>query len=363
MRGRNLKGGVKMVKDSKISRPIALRGDGIPDEVFAKYIAIRDKQYKMTSTMPELTTEVKRVFYRAHKDISRTVLDRIWTFMYPMLSRNEALAQFILDYGGAESDYFFPWLMSVATSPSEALELSYNAGRNLNGEWVANIPETDKINYFVLNLPTLAFNRERQQKVAELVRNNQDEFRLSGSKVVDLGAGRMAWARHPEYTGFGFRPRIQKIFACDKDPNIQPEELFRPKTLTQVGVSYKQGDIMMELQSADCANASLVILQGVASYYPISVFRETIVKPVYHNLRKGGSFFFDLQLNHISYEWSVKVFNWPEMELPEKASDAIDVVQAMRTTLWNEGMRFEATYMLDNYHASPLSVMVLFKKI
>ena len=336
---------------------------GMPDDLFAKYIAIRDKQYKMMSTMPELTSEVKRVFYGSHKNVAKTNLDKIWAFIYPMLSRNEALTQFILDHGGAESDFFFPWVMSVATSPSEALELSYNAGRNLNGEWVTDIPETDKINYFVLNLPTLAFNRERQMKVADLVRANQDEFRIDGSKVVDLGAGRMAWARHSEYTGFTFRPRVQKIIACDRDPNIQPEDLFAPKSLEQVGVTYKHSDIMMELQDADCAEASLMVLQGVASYYPIGVFREAIVKPVYHNLRKGGSFFFDLQLNHISYEWSVKVFGWPEMELPERASDASDVIQIMRTALWNEGMKFEATYMLDNYNASPLSVMVLFKKI
>ena len=351
-----------MVK-AKNSKHIVFNGTGMSDELFQKYIAIRDKQYKLMSTMPELTTEVKRVFYESHKDVTKANLDKIWAFMYPMLSRNEALTQFVLDYGGAESDFFFPWVMSVATSPSEALELSYNAGKNLNGEWVDSIPETDKINYFVLNLPTLAFNRERQSKVAELVRANQDEFRIDGSKVVDLGAGQMAWARHSEYTGFSFKPTAQKIIACDRDPNIQPENLFAPRTLEQVGVVYKQSDIMMELQDADCTDASLMVLQGVASYYPIGVFKEAIVKSVYRNLRKGGGFFFDLQLNHISYEWSVKVFGWPEMELPEKASDAIDVVQAMRTALWNEGMKFEATYMLDNYHASPLSVMVLFKKI
>ena len=339
------------------------RCERMPDELFAKYIAIRDKQYKMMSTMPELTTEVKRVFFESHRDVPKPNLDKIWAFMYPMLSRNEALTQFILDYGGAESDFFFPWVMSVATSPSEALELSYNAGRDLNGRWVTNIPEQDKINYFVLNLPTLAFNRERQLKVAELARANQSEFRTDGSKIVDLGAGRMAWARHSEYTGFSFDPTVQEIVACDRDPNIQPDSLFAPKTLAQVGVTYKHGDIMMELQDTSCTDASLVILQGVASYYPIGVFKEAIVKPVYRNLRKGGSFFFDLQLNHISYEWSVKVFGWPEMELPEKASDAIDVVQAMRTALWDEGMKFEATYMLDNYSSSPLSVMVLFKKI
>lgn len=348
-----------MLMNKEIVNPVTT-GAGIPDEMFNKYIAIRDKQYKLVPTMPELTTEVKRVFYESHQGAAKENLDKIWAFMYPMISHNEALAQFILDYGGAESDYFFPWVMSVATSPSEALELSYNAGRNLDGEWVTNIPKTDKISYFVYNLPTLAFNRERQYRVADLVTSDKAVFGYTGSKVVDLGAGRMAWARHH---GFKFKPRIQKIIACDKDPTIRPEELFAPKKLEDIGLVYKRNDIMIELRDDDCVDASFIVLQGVASYYPTGVFKEAIVKPVYANLRKGGSFFFDLQLNHISYAWSVKVFGWPEMGLPETAADAIEVVEVLRKALWDEGMKFRAEYMLDTYNASPLSVMVLFTKI
>ena len=348
-----------MLMNKEIFNPIAIRG-GIPDEVFAKYITIRDRQYKLVPTMPSLTSEIKQIFYGSHEYVDRENLDKMWTFMYPMVSHNEALAQFILDNGGAESDYFFPWVMSVATSPSEALELSYNAGRDLNGEWIASIPPTDEIGYFVFNLPTLAFNRERQFRVADFVTSDRAIFGDTGAKVIDLGAGRMAWARHH---GFIFKPELQKIIACDRDPTIQPDELFLPKSLGQIGLTYKRSDIMMELQDTDCTNASFIILQGVASYYPIGVFMESIVKPVYANLRKGGSFFFDLQLNHISYEWSVKVFGWPEMCLPNSASAAIDTVEEMRHELWKDGMKFRPEYMLDTYNSSPLSVMVLFTKI
>ena len=349
-----------MLINRELFNPIVL-GDGIPDEMFAKYIAIRDKQYKLVPTTPELTTEVRRLFYESHaKNTAEEALNKVWTFIYPIVSHNEALAQFVLDNGGAQSEFFFPWVMAVATSPSEALELSYNAGRNLSGEWVSNIPEEDNVNYFVHNLPTLAFNRERQFKVADLVTTDREIAGGRRSKVIDLGAGRMAWARHH---GFKFKPRLQTIIACDKDPSIRPDELFNGRRLEEIGLVYKHCDMMTELQNGDCAGASLVILQGVASYYPIGVFREAIVKPIYNNLRIGGSFFFDLQLNHISYEWSVKVFGWPEMELPESASAAIDVVEMLRKTLWDEGMKFQAEYMLDTYNASPLSVMVLLTKI
>jgi hypothetical protein len=93
------------------------------------------------------------------------------------------------------------------------------------------------------------------------------------------------------------------------------------------------------------------------------VFTKTILEPVYLLLRDGGSFFFDLQLDHISYEWSVKVFGWPEMKLPGSASEAIDIVEDLRKRLWSDGKRFKAEYALDTYHASPLSVMVTLTKI
>ena len=93
------------------------------------------------------------------------------------------------------------------------------------------------------------------------------------------------------------------------------------------------------------------------------MFKKAIVEPVYNCLREGGSFFFDLQLDHVSYEWSEKVFGWPQMNLPESASVAIDEAENLRKSLWDDGMKFRAEYMLDTYNASPLSVMILFTKI
>ncbi|MBR2839938.1 class I SAM-dependent methyltransferase [Candidatus Saccharibacteria bacterium] len=337
------------------------KGNGIPDQMFQKYIKIWEEQNRLLLTDPALTAEVQQRFYESHPKVDRAHLDKIWNFMSPMIQKNEALAQFVLDNGGAESSYFFPWVMSVASSPSEALELSYNAGRNLMGEWVSNIPEDDNINFFVQNLPTLAYNRERQLRVANLVTSDRNTT-ISNEKsvVVDLGAGRMAWARHH---GFQSNPMRQRVFACDKDPSIQPYELFPCNAFWNSSLTYEHKDIMEELKNPSCADASLVILQGVASYYPMSLFTEAIVKPVYTLLRSGGSFFFDLQLDHISYEWSVKVFGWPEMKLPKTASDAINAVEVMRKILWHKGQEFSADYALDTYNASPLSVMVLLTKI
>ena len=336
-------------------------GDGIPDEFFKKYIRISDEQNRLLLTDPVLLAEVQKRFYESHPNVQRSAMDQIWTFMSPVMQKNEALAQFVLDNGGAESSYFFPWVISVAKSPSEALELSYNSGRNLSGKWVSEIPKDDNIWYFVQNLPTLAYNRERQLRVAELVTIDRSKWTASEkSIVVDLGAGRMAWARHH---GFRPYPRAQLVYACDRDASVVPEELFPNNEFGKTGLRYEQEDIMVELQNPSCSESSLVILQGVASYYPMPVFTEMIMKPVYALLRTGGSFFFDLQLNHISYEWSVKVFGWPAMKLPESASAAIDVVEGLRKKLWLSGMKFRAEYALDTYNTSPLSVMVTLTKI
>lgn len=336
-------------------------GDAIPDSFFAKYIKIADEQNRLLLTDPVLVAEVQKRFYESHPTVQRFTLDQVWSRILPSLQKKEALTHFVLDNGGAESSYFFPWMISVAKSPSEALELSYNAGRNLNGDWVDNIPSDDNINFFVHNLPTLAYNRERQMKVAQLVTADREKWGQNGKSVVtDLGAGRMAWARHH---GFVPEPRRQTIEACDRDVTIKPELLFPNNEFGKCGLHYRREDILVELQKSSCIRSSLVILQGVASYYPMAVFSKAIVEPVHLLLRDGGSFFFDLQLDHISYEWSVKVFGWPEMKLPKSASEAIDIVEALRKRLWLEGRKFKAEYALDTYNSSPLSVMVTLTKI
>lgn len=345
---------------SNLFNPIE-NGEGITDAFFKKYIKIRDDQNRLLMTDPLLLEKIRKRFYQSHSKVPKEHLDRIWEFMFPLMQKNEALAKFVVENGGAESAFFFPWVMSVATSPSEALELSYNAGRNLQGEWITDIPKNDNIAFFVRNLPTLSYNRERQLKVAELAAEDQGRWRTGKkSVVVDLGAGRMAWAR---YHGFQPKPDSQQIYACDRDATIVPKELFPNSEFGKSGLKYERKDIMTELMNPRCTDSSLVILQGVASYYPMAVFANTIVKPVYTILRAGGKFFFDLQLNHISYEWSVKVFDWPEMKLPASASEAIDSVEFLRQNLWRDDQRFKAEYALDTYNASPLSVMVTMTKL
>lgn len=349
-----------MLKHKSLFSPV-MKDESIPDSFFKKYINIHNKHPRSAAAPKELIDEVKTRFYDSHTNNNKTRLDAIWAFASKALSNNEALVKFVLDNGGAESDFFFPWMITVASSPSEALELSYNAGRNIDGDWITKIPEEDNISFFVKNLPTLAYNRERQIRVADLVMTDRDMMAVDEtSKVMDLGAGRMAWARHH---GFIFNPKIQQFYACDIDTTIQPKDLFPKTKLKDIELVYERKDVMEELKNPSVKDPSLVILQGVASYYPMNVFTETVVKPVYSLLRTGGGFFFDLQLNHISYEWSVKVFGWPEMKLPNKASDAIDMIEAMRKKLWKDGMRFSAEYALDTYNESALSVMVFLTKL
>lgn len=348
-----------LLHNRELFQPIK-KTEEIQDEMFQKYIDIRDKQYNLMPTTFEIIEEVRKKFFNSHPDVPKERLMQMWEFMRNPIQMNEALARFVLDFGGAESDFFFPWLIAVAHSPSEALELSYNAGRNLTGEWFDNIPADDKIEYFVKNLPTLAYNRERQLTVADLVMTDREITSVGEKSVVlDLGAGRMAWARHH---GFKFKSRLQSVWACDLDKNIHPERLFN-SSLAELGITYEQANILTELTELADASVSLAILQGVASYYPMDVFRERIMRPLYHGLRDGGHFFFDLQLNHISYEWSVKVFSWPEMKLPASAAEAIDKVEQLRKQLWSNGMKFQAEYILDTYNATPLSVMIVFTKI
>ena len=328
---------------------------------FTKYIEIRDKQLKDKAEVDyDLIESLRGVFYDSHRDVNGEQLGKAWTIIYGMLKNNAALAQFSWDYGGAESNFFFPWLMSVATSPSAALEMAYGAGFDIEDNWVNAVPEDDNIDFFVRNVPTFVYNRERQLFVADLVTTFQDKGTPEKpTKVVDLGAGRLAWAR---WHGFKFDAAKQRIIAYDKDNSIAPAILFE-HSLSRLGLDYRFGDLRQAFTSGDCKESDLMMLGGVASYLPTETFVSGILMPVYGFLKPGGVFFFDLQLQCPQYEWTVKLFNWPEMKLTDSPEVAIGQVEAIRRDLWRHGLKFGADYKVDTYNEMSSAVMITFTKI
>ena len=331
-------------------------------EVFNYYIDICNRQKKGEQTDAGMMEEIRHIFYSSHPKTLKANLDIVWGRVSPKIESNVGLAQFILDFGGAESDYFFPWLITVWTSPSAALEMAYGAGYDLTSEWHERIPEDDRISYFVHNVPTFVYNRERQCKVADLAMVTLNKYDFGEkSKVIDLGAGRMAWARYHGFTFGG--PYRQKIYAFDKDATIEPEALFPFHDLEKIGLEYRHSDFLKEMHNPNLKKADLVILGGVASYFPLDIFVEMVVKPVYGMLKRGGCFFFDLQLDCPQYVWSVKLFDWPEIKLMKSPSEAIDTVEAIRRALWDEGMKMGADYALDTYNEVASSVMVMLTKV
>lgn len=327
----------------------------IEDAEFQKYLDIRKEQ--MGPTNPRLVERVKEIFYESHAgELSEAELMSVWDSVSWALKKNAALAEFALDYGGARSSHFFPWLISVKKSPSEALEMAYGYARNLKGEfeYAGNDPWYMDA---VRNLPTLAFHRERQLTVANLVTVARGAFAKSEAFVVtDLGAGRLDWARM-----HGFRLGEIFIRAFDKDPSIVPDELF-PNGAEANGVFYRQVDISEALlrKLAFCSN--VIIMQGVASYYSTEMLTKTLAG-VHGMLEPGGAFFFDLQLDTVYYRWSVSTFGWPEMKLAASAEEAIANVERIRRYLWSQGQRYQAEYTLDTYNASPAAVMVTMTKL
>ena len=334
------------IKQTRIMEPVE----------FAKYIALREN-----STFTDLKTlkNIKEKFYASHQEIPKQELDKMWGFIKPMVKNNSALAQFIIDYGGAESNYFFPWLKSVATSPSEALEMAYGAGYGVDGKWCNQVPEEDNISDFIHNVPTFVFQRERQLQMADLVTWAKEKGTSNApTKVVDLGAGRMAWSR---YHGFKFNSDVLKIIAVDKDTTVEPDKLFEnPEALN---IKYERFDILPWLTTTTEVDVDLIMLGGVASYFPLPAFTEAIIKPVYKILKTGGVFFFDLQLDCPQYVWTIKLFDWPELQLEKSAGEAIAKVENIRRQLWESGIRFSAEYAVDTPNARPSAIMITFQKL
>lgn len=368
-----------MIRHNRLFNPIA-QTRVMDTSEFIRYIRLRElcEWFPVgEESTRKRVDEIREDFYSAHSDVAGSRLDEVWAYVGSMVEKNPALARFIIDHNATKSGYFFPWLMTIVQSPSAALELAYGNGFDAYGNWVNGIPEEDEIDDFVKNVPTLVYQRERQFLMADLVSSVKENGQRDRSAfehrlpvVVDLGAGRMAWAR---YHGFRFDSAYLKVIAVDKDPGIDPEKLFEPfapkgryvesDTLSYLGLEFQKADILPWLATTDLRDVDLIMLGGVASYFPLPAFTEAVIKPAYKILREGGSFFFDLQLECPQYEWTIKMFGWPEMKLMKTAAEAITQVEAIRMQLWEAGLKFNAEYHLDTACANPSAVMIIFQKL
>ena len=347
-----------MKRHASLYDPI-VRTKDMQEKEFTKYTKICDAQTGATD--PAIIAEIKNQLYSTHEDIEVDKLDKIWDFIKPRLEKNAGLASFTIDYDGGKSDYFFPWLVNVYKSPSAALEMAYGAGANLAGEWVHPVPEDDPIDFFVRNDPTFVYNRERQLFVADLASTVYDNIWDSSgdNKIVDFGAGRLAWAR---WHGFSSQREFLRIYAFDKDPSIHLEELFEQPS-EELGIYFKHGDFTAQLMNPDCRDASLIILGGVASYIPVDVFTTQVIPAIHRLLLPGGYFFFDRQVDCPYLQRSMKIFSWPEMFLPANATEAIDITEQARKALYEKGLKFSAEYALDCYNEYPTAIMTTFQKL
>lgn len=322
---------------------------------FEKYININERQNGNTPS--DLVETIRWDFYSTHsQDVEQEDLDRIWSFIEPRLVKNAGLAHFTIDYDGAKSDYFFPWLMTVQKSPAAALEMAYGSGYNLAGEWVEHVPKSDGI-YLFMNDPTFWVHRDKMDYIANLainVRNTVPEG--TKTKVIDLGAGRVMWAmRHRDI----LEPERQTILAFDKDKSIMPSTFEPEKT----GIIFKNADFADELWRPGCRDANLIILSGVASYYPLDILRARILHPVYNLLQHGGAFFFDWQLECLYYQRSMSIFSWPKIKLERDFDAAHDAIDGIRKAMWRQGMKFDMDCRQDTYGKDATVIMITLTKL
>lgn len=349
-----------MLRHIQLVDPIARTKDMDITE-FTKYTEITEHQHGPTDS--HLIKQIHDQLYEYHSgSTDDKSLAEIWGFISQKLEKNAGLATFILDYDGAKSEFFFPWLVNVFRSPATALEMSYGAGNDMAGNWVERVPTSDPIDFFVRNDPTFVYNRERQLFVADLATTIQERSHdnTNPTKIVDFGAGRLAWAR---WHNFDFWPDSQDIFAYDKDTSIDPSGLFKSQTLEELHIKYRHGDLMAHVNNPECMNADLILLGGVVSYIPPEIFSQAVLMPIYHLLRSNGVFFFDLQVDCPYLRRSMSIFEWPKMHLPESVSKAIDRIEKVRQDFWRKGMKFSVEYAADTYNEFPSAVMITLQRV
>jgi len=331
---------------------------------FHKYLDIARAQRGPTDE--KLIKEIKDQLYEYHLNSKNEAkLERIWKFLIAKLGTNAGLANFILEFGGAKSNFFFPWLMNIFLAPSAVLEMAYGAGPNIDGHWVDNIPAEDPIIPFVKNEPNFIYHRERELHVADLVTNvQQQSIGKFGrvSKVVDFCTGRMPWARR---YGFDFAPEDQTIMVFDKDPTLRAEKILHTKEGESLNVVFKHGDIMSQASNPECMDSDLIIAvgSGAAPYTRIDAFAQAVISPVYHLLNPGGIFFFDLRINAPCVRYITPIFGWPKLYLMDSVASAVKSVEEIRKNLWRNGQKFSAEYTVDSHLELPSGVMVTLQRL
>ena len=353
-----------MLRHTNLYDPIK-RPEVAKEIEFSRYVEIHKNQTAPTGA--GYVKGIKDQFYKANSKAKPENLDKVWEFVAPKVEKNAGLAEFISDYHGAESKFFFPWLINVFNSPSTALEISYGAGPDVDGNWHEDILDTDDpFVPFIYDDPAFVYNRERQLFVADLVSTIYDFYRIMGTtaikyKIVDFGAGRMAWARRH---GCGLAPWVD-IYAFDKDTSIDPDELFASEAIKNIHypLRFVHEDFTSHLTDPNCCDADLIILGGVASYIPPEAFFGKIVPAIYMLLKPGGVFFFDLQTSTPCYRHSMDILDWKGFMLPETPAIVIDSVEKARLGLWEKGLRFSAEYAVDTYNKIPSGVMMTFQKV
>ena len=91
-----------MIVHDFLFNPVEMTEEMKP-EVFYKYIDICNK-HKGEGTSLDTMKKIRKIFYDTHSSIDEDSLDNVWAQVNPKLWKNPGLAQFVLDYGGAESD-------------------------------------------------------------------------------------------------------------------------------------------------------------------------------------------------------------------------------------------------------------------
>lgn len=356
-----------MLRHTELFDPVK-RPEVAVDFNFERYIEI-DKMQK-SPTGAGFVESIKRKFYEAGSEANIGSLDKIWSAVGPRIEKKACLAEFVEDFSATESKYFFPWLIDLSESPSMALEMSYGAGHDLNGVWHDDILNSDdRIISFIESDPAFIYNRERQLYVADLVASIVEDCYNGPTevpKIIDFGAGRMAWARYHglELCNYHVHRGYADIYAFDQDKSINPEQLFREEaTLEELGIKYEHADLTSQLKNPELKDADLVILGGVASYIPPETFYSKVVPAIHALLNPNGVFFFDKQIDCPCLQWSIRVFDWPDMYLPANVTEAIYSTEQARMALWKKGFKFSAEYALDTYNDPPTAVMITLQKV
>lgn len=278
----------------------------------APYIKLA-KQWRTDNsfTTPKgLVKSIRDAFFKNHRDTPKKYLLEIWETTEERFMQNPGFARYYMDHC-LTSKWYPRWPLCVPTA--RAVVGSFGYGWDLEGRF-GKYPITDPHGWWSDRHPALRYILQRGKNSAYFIKTQCDYLAQEGilnnrkQRILVLSAGYIPCLTMLSYQA---DPSIQKVVACDMDPNINLEEVQGALPMDALSaVSYKTCRNEEIIGSEEYRGYfDIILMDGGYIYYPPAT-REYLLDATLRLLNRRGILVFDNQVESEAMSFAMELFDW-----------------------------------------------------